>query len=270
MPLSIPRIARSTRDALIAMAERGLSRPAKASKPTIDRNASSCLPVWYRADDYRRQHGEQVLSLPGNLLHYCRNRCCSGSAPRFAVSPKGNRCSNSCSAVFLKTLRWSNILMSGSFMSKRITAGRCVRAASMPRRPMPASRTFPNPVGQKDKVGHCANIAIVGETVLQLLRADPWTRDVSIILFTAFAGDRDRLRALRLRRHRAEALPGAEAMRRGAPGPLLAHWRGQHHNSPECGPEKGGLCPYNRNCLAGRIWQASSANGKPLAPTRLC
>jgi CheY-like chemotaxis protein len=32
-----------------------------------------------------------------------------------------------------------------------------------------------------------------GETVLQLLRADPWTRDVPIILFTAFAGDLSRL-----------------------------------------------------------------------------
>jgi CheY-like chemotaxis protein len=39
---------------------------------------------------------------------------------------------------------------------------------------------------------------ISGETVLQLLRADPWTRDVPIILFTAFAGDLNRLRALRL------------------------------------------------------------------------
>jgi CheY-like chemotaxis protein len=36
-----------------------------------------------------------------------------------------------------------------------------------------------------------------GETVLQLLRADPWTRDIPIILFTAFAGDLTRLRALR-------------------------------------------------------------------------
>jgi len=35
-----------------------------------------------------------------------------------------------------------------------------------------------------------------GETVLQLLRADPWTRDIPVILFTAFAGDLDSLRAL--------------------------------------------------------------------------
>jgi len=35
-----------------------------------------------------------------------------------------------------------------------------------------------------------------GETVLQLLRADPWTRDIPVILFTAFAGDLDRLRTL--------------------------------------------------------------------------
>lgn len=35
-----------------------------------------------------------------------------------------------------------------------------------------------------------------GETVLQLLRADPWTRDIPVILFTAFAADLDRLRAL--------------------------------------------------------------------------
>jgi CheY-like chemotaxis protein len=33
---------------------------------------------------------------------------------------------------------------------------------------------------------------------LQLLRADPWTRDIPVILFTAFAGDPDRLRALRV------------------------------------------------------------------------
>jgi two-component system KDP operon response regulator KdpE len=39
---------------------------------------------------------------------------------------------------------------------------------------------------------------IGGETVLQLLRADPWTRDIPVILFTAFAGDPDRLRALRV------------------------------------------------------------------------
>jgi CheY-like chemotaxis protein len=39
---------------------------------------------------------------------------------------------------------------------------------------------------------------IGGETVLQLLRADPWTRHIPVILFTAFAGDPDRLRALRV------------------------------------------------------------------------
>jgi two-component system KDP operon response regulator KdpE len=37
---------------------------------------------------------------------------------------------------------------------------------------------------------------IGGETVLQLLRADPWTRHIPVILFTAFAGDPARLRAL--------------------------------------------------------------------------
>jgi CheY-like chemotaxis protein len=35
-----------------------------------------------------------------------------------------------------------------------------------------------------------------GETVLKLLRADPWTRDIPVMLFTAFAGDLSRLRAL--------------------------------------------------------------------------
>jgi two-component system, OmpR family, alkaline phosphatase synthesis response regulator PhoP len=35
-----------------------------------------------------------------------------------------------------------------------------------------------------------------GETVLQLLRADPWTRDIPVILFIAFAGDLGRLQTL--------------------------------------------------------------------------
>jgi CheY-like chemotaxis protein len=37
-----------------------------------------------------------------------------------------------------------------------------------------------------------------GETVLQLLRADPWTRDTPVILFTASAGDLTRLQSLRV------------------------------------------------------------------------
>jgi CheY-like chemotaxis protein len=37
-----------------------------------------------------------------------------------------------------------------------------------------------------------------GETVLQLLRADPWTQDTPVILFTSFAGHLDHLRAQRV------------------------------------------------------------------------
>jgi CheY-like chemotaxis protein len=37
---------------------------------------------------------------------------------------------------------------------------------------------------------------ISGETVLQLLRADPWTRDIPVVLFTSLAGDIKRLKTL--------------------------------------------------------------------------
>jgi CheY-like chemotaxis protein len=39
---------------------------------------------------------------------------------------------------------------------------------------------------------------IGGEMVLQLLRTDPWTRDIPVVLFTAFAGDLNRLKSLKV------------------------------------------------------------------------